>query len=155
MAYAAVSDVQARIATQVLTIGASSQPTTTQVSAWLDQQSAWIDNTLRWRYSVPITDADDLSMLKPIAATLVASMCWQVLGSHGGELPSPATELRKEALQMLAYDVRSGRAMLVLPNSAVSDSGEAGLAAPEGSFTDPDDEDETTNPRMFEIGMDW
>lgn len=159
MSYAVVSDVQGRIATQLLTIGASSQPTTDQVEEWLEQQSAWIDNTIRWRYAVPITNEDDVKLLRPICAALVAAMCWQVIGSHGGELPSPAKELRDEALQSLSYDryvvSNSGRSMIVLPNSTLSDSGEAGLAAPEGSFTDPDSDTDDVNPRFFEIGMDF
>ena len=86
-------------------------------------------------------------------AALVAARVWSVLGGHGGEPPANATELRREAYSLLAYDARTGRAGLVLPNTALVDSGEAGLAQPEGTFTDPDAEDGI--PRLFGIGREF
>lgn len=46
--YAEAADVQQHVPTQLVTIGASSQPSTSSVEEWLDAQSAWIDSTLRW-----------------------------------------------------------------------------------------------------------
>lgn len=155
MAYAVVADVQARVATQLVTISATSQPSTTQVTEWLAQQSAWIDATLRWRYSVPITDATDVDMLQPICAALVAAMVYQVVGSHSAEGLEIAKQLRRDALEMLGYAARTGdgRSAITLPNSALSSSGEAAVGQPVSSFTDPDVSDNT--PRFFEIDTEW
>lgn len=154
--YAEAADVQALVAIQIARFNATSQPTLTQVETWLDQQSDWVDRTLRWRYTVPITDADDKSALNPILAALVAALAWETIGSHNGEMLGIAAQLRRNALQSLAYQssgANAGRSFIVLPNSGLSDSGEASLSIPEHSFTDPDDCD--SNPRFFEIGMDW
>lgn len=155
MAYAVVADVQARIATQLLTITATSQPSSAQVGEWLDQQSAWIDATLRWRYAVPITNATDVDMLQPICAGLVAAMVYQVVGSHSAEGLEIARQLRRDALEMLGYAMQdgAGRSSITLPNSALSSSGEAAVGQPVSSFTDPDVSDNL--PRFFEIDAEW
>lgn len=152
MAYATVAEVQARIPTQLLEIGTASQPTTAQVTAWLTAESLWIDAALRWRYSVPVTDADDLLRLATICAALVASRCWTVLGGHSAEVVANAEQLRNEALSMLAYDRRTGRALLVLPGTSLSGSGEAAVMLPESSFTDPDGDDSVDY--LFKAGED-
>lgn len=157
MAYATVADVQARFPTQILTINATSQPTTTQVTEWLAQQSLWIDQTLRWKYDAPLTDAEDLLVLKPIAAALVAAQVWGVLGSFGSDAGDVGANLRREALSMLAYDPKTGRSNLVLPDTALADTGEASLGQPLSTFTDPallGEDGLPANPRFFTTSME-
>jgi hypothetical protein len=151
--YATVEQVQARVPTQLCQISAESQPSVAVVTEWLDAASLWLDSALRWRYGVPVTDAGDRALLAPICAAVVAARVWSVLGGHGGETPVNATELRREAFGLLAYDARTGRASLVLPNTALIDSGEAGLAQPEGTFTDPDMEG--GHARLFSLGREF
>ena len=47
---------------------------------------------------------------------------------------------------------REGRSFLALPNTALTDAGEAELGAPEGTFADPGTGGEPE--RLFSVGMD-
>lgn len=172
MAYASVADAQARIRTALLTIGAGSEPTTTQVTDWLEQWSLWVDQSLAWKYVVPVTQADDLKLLKPVVAALVAAECWGVIATANPGQEDRGPELRAEALAMLAYQPATARqfvpgvgmvavtaraglaekSFLVLPHTALADSGEAAVGAPVGSFTDPDAEGSV--PRFFRAAME-
>lgn len=158
MSYGTVPGVQAHIPKQFLgTAGfdGQSQPTRSQVSTWITAQSAFIDSTLRWKYSVPVTDTADVATLTVICEMLVAAQVWAVLAGHSAEASATAKELRASALTMLAYSSREGKSYLVLPGTATSDSGEADVMAPEGSFTDPDSLDEDVNPRMFTLRTEF
>jgi phage gp36-like protein len=154
MAYATPADVQARVPTQLLTLGAGSQPSAAQVTAWLAAASAWIDATLAWKYLAPVTAAPDAALLAPVCAALVAAQVWTVISGHDAKLAANAGELRREALQLLAYDARTGQSRLVLSQTALADSGEAAVNQPEGTFTDPDQSDGATHARLFWIGME-
>ena len=151
--YATIDDVQARIPLPLLTIDPSTQPSSSVVNDWLDADSLWVDQALRWKYVVPVTADADITILRQVLADLVASRCWQLLSAHGGELSSPAVELRRQALQSLAYDAKSGRAMLVLPGTAEADTGEAMTGQAVHSFTDPDTDEDAT-PRFFSVDME-
>lgn len=158
MSYGTVAGVQANIPKQFIGqagFSAESQPTRTQVTSWVTAQSAFIDSSLRWKYSVPITNATDVATLTVICEMLVAAQVWSVLAGHSAEASATAKQLRESALTMLAYNSREGRSYLVLPNSATSDSGEADVGSPEGSFTDPDSTGEDVNPRMFTLRTEF
>lgn len=154
--YASLADVRSRVPAQLWTPSPRSHPTDEMVLGWLDAASAWIDTTLRWKYVVPVTEAADLALLRPICARLVAAQVWEVIGGHGQDQPSSANMLRKEARILLAYDPgsgmrpSSGQANIVLPNTALAVTGEAVVASPSSSFTDPD---EGGADRLFSMGM--
>jgi len=150
--YATVADVQSRIPEGTFTIGPASSPSEAMVAAWIAADSAWVDATLRWKYTVPVSEAADVAMLAPIVAALAAAKIWAFVGGHNGEMPSAGTELRREALVMLAFDAKRGRSNLVLPSTVESDTGEAAVGQPESTFTDPDADDAI--PRMFDLGTD-
>lgn len=152
-AYATLPDVQARIPQSLWTGSPDSEPKASDVQGWLTQVTGWIDSSLRWKYTVPITDAGDLATLRPICADLVAARVWGVIAGHSEEYAKVGRELTKFAREMLAYDSRTGRSLLVLPSTAESDSGEAAIGQPEATFTDPDDCE--SEPRFFTIGMDF
>lgn len=168
--YATVADVQARIWTDLLAISDSTQPATADVEDWLCQESHWIDSTFAWRYAMPATEAADRERLRPACADLVAARCWRVLVPRNPGQESRPDELRGAALITLVYQPgsvrpvgsslgrlatdppREGRSFLVLPGTALADTGEAGLGAPESSYSDPDAEGGTE--RLFSVGMD-
>lgn len=155
-AYAVGGDVQAHIPTQAWELGVDSQPTTAQVLTWLEQTSRWVDGTLGWKYVVPVTDAEDVALLREIVAQLVAARVWRVLKGHDGEGSTTSKELRAEALASLSYiaqGTQAGRSFLVLSNTDLADSGEGARGQAVGSFTDPDD-DESVD-RFFKIDMSW
>jgi hypothetical protein len=153
--YADVTDVQARVPTQLLEIDASSQPSQSMVETWLEADSRWVDSTLRWKYAVPVTDPADQVILREIVADLTAARCWDVVGGHSAENPAGGAALATRAAQRLAYNRNTGQAMLVLPSAALSDSGEAEVGQPEGSFTDPDSDEEGVNDRFFRISQEF
>lgn len=146
--YAEVPDVQARLPEQMLFIDGDSQPSESRVGDMLEAASGWIDSTLRWRYTVPITHVDDLMLLRQACAALVAAQCWQVISASSPDFAAIGKDLRKEAMVMLAYDERTGRSALTLPNSTLSETGEASIGQPDSTFTDPDDGGDA---RSFEI----
>lgn len=153
--YAAVSDVQALFPTQILTIGATSAVTSVTVSAWLQDASNWIDATLRWRYMTPITDANDIAILGPICAMLVAARVWNVLSGYSKDVPGNGAAFRAAALADLAYDPKSGRSNLALPSMLLAGDETVEIAIPSTSFTDPS---QTSNPdivqRLFTMAQD-
>lgn len=138
MAYATYGDVQKYVATQVCTLGASSQPTATTVTGWCTQESNWVANTLRWRYNPDdITDENDLATLQDIVAMLVAAKVWTEIGGHGGELPAIVKQLEDRAHKKLGYSAVSGNSNLVLgKTSEASDSGPVATAAAYSAFPD-------------------
>ncbi|HEY3283072.1 MAG TPA: phage protein Gp36 family protein [Armatimonadota bacterium] len=151
MAYCDLVHVQARVPTQTLTIAEGSQPSSGQVMEWVNSDSAWIDATLLWRYQMPAAAAD-AGLLKPICAALVASRVYQVQAGADADYREVAEGLRKEALQLLAYDAKTGRSNLVLANTPAATTGEAQTGTPVSTFTDPDVF--PSNPRMFSIGKE-
>jgi phage gp36-like protein len=167
MSYATTADVQARIPTAVLTIGAGTEPSSATVDGWLTSASAWIDSSLAWKYLMPVTDPSDLELLRPICAALVAAQVFSVLAASDATLDAMVRSLRAEALSALVYSPGGagtwmeggatvitskdlsgiGRAMLVLRHTALEDSGEAALDQPLSTFSDPLEDDRQA--RMF------
>jgi hypothetical protein len=137
MGYATVADVQARVPVAVVTIGGATEPPASEVGVWLNSQSLWIDSVLAWRYTVPVTNAADLEILRPICAALVAAQVYSVRSAVDATLDGKVRELRAEALSALVYNPGGvgtwmeggatvigsksnggiGRALLVLPNT--------------------------------------
>lgn len=152
MSYAVIGDVTDFVPSQIWTPAADSQPNEATITDWLTAQSRWLDSTLRWKYTVPITDAGDVALLKPIVARLVAAQVLEVLGGHDPTYSEFSGRVRKVALEMLAYSQAKGQSMLVLPNSGVSDSGEAAVGQAQSTFTDPAETGSV--PFAFRIGED-
>jgi len=168
--YATVADVQARIWTDVLAISDESQPARADVEDWLCQESHWMDSTFAWKYRMPAADPEDRERLRPACADLVAGRVWRVLVPRNPGQEARPEELRGSALVAMVYQPgavrtltsslgrlasdppREGRSHLVLPNTALADTGEAALGQPEGSFTDPEEEGPE---RLFGAGREW
>jgi phage gp36-like protein len=87
MAYATVADVQARVLQSLVTLGPATEPSESTVEGWIDGASAWIDGALSWKYQVPVTDATDLALLKPICSAWVAAQVYDVLEGHPPRCP--------------------------------------------------------------------
>jgi hypothetical protein len=160
MAYAALPDVQARIPTQICTLTdgpPASQPSATQVTAWIQEISDWIDTTLTWRYLTPVTDAFDLILVKQACAALVASRVWSMLGGFQPGVPNGGSggDLRREAHQLLAYSAVTGRSMIALLNTGYAEARESVLSEAETTFTDPTDTSGSNVPRAFSMSMEW
>lgn len=81
--WAAVSDVQARLTYE--TIGASANPTTTQVQAWLDEAEGLIRIELR-ASGLPTTysDTDTVNVLTSWATDYAHALTLMSWASHGG-----------------------------------------------------------------------
>ena len=139
MAYAVVSDAQDHIPTQLLTIGLASQPSSAQVTAWIDEYSDWVDTVLAWRYSVPILDAADIKVLKTIVGLMAASAAWNVLGGHDGQGPPNGPILWKRAMELLGWNPKTGQATLTLGHSlaALTPEDTSLIGSPSSTFTDP------------------
>jgi len=170
MAYATVAQVQSCIPTTVLTIGAGSAPSMATVTEWIASESAWMDAALRWRYTVPVTHADDLALLLPVCTGLVLARILDFLTVAGGDLQDAARQERAQALSKFVYypgglgtwmaggsavllgrdSAAMGRSQLVLPNTALSSSGVAAGRKPSSTLTDP--EEEGSNARLFRMG---
>jgi hypothetical protein len=151
MLYATISDVQSRIPTQLCEIGPESQPAESDVRAWLEQLSRWVDSGLRWKYEVPITEEDDLAVLAPIVADLAAARVWSVLAGSSEEYGKIGDRLERFAKDMLAWNRNTGRMLIVLPSTTLAEDGEAAVARPAGTFTDPCGSG--NQRRLFRIGM--
>src|SRR4051812_34390111 len=109
MPYATSSAVQDRIPLQLWEAAPDSQPGLSVVEEWLAADTRFVEAALRWKYLVPVTDAEDLALLAPIVAALTAARVWTVVAAQGGQ-PTPAGDgMRREALQMLAYSASTGR----------------------------------------------
>lgn len=153
MPYAELEDVQSRIPTQLCELGPASQPSQTDVEAWLAQISNWVDSGFAWKYEIPITAEADLAVLKPIVADLVAARVWSVLAGHSEEYGKIGESLARNARDMLMFNRTTGRMLLVLPSTTLATEGEAAVAQPAGTFTNPDVRG--NNPRLFKIGMNF
>jgi predicted phage tail protein len=102
--YASVGDVQRLIWSGHLAISDGSEPNRAAVEDWLCDISQWLDAVLAWRYVVPVTDARDREVLRPICAALVAARCWQALVGRNPGQEARAQELESEGLSRLVYN---------------------------------------------------
>lgn len=98
--YAAVTDVQTLLnlnSGSGVTIGSASVPTTTQVEGFLDQVAAEINSVLVGiGYTVPVTGANDIFMLKRFVSQKAAAMTYHA--GYGGftEPPARVTQWEEE-----------------------------------------------------------
>lgn len=151
MPYATIDDVRSRIPAQLWAGVPDEQPSETDVRRWLEQLSGWVDSGLRWKYEVPITAADDLAVLTPIVADLAAARVWTVLAGSSEEYAKVGRDLERFAKDQLVWNRNTGRMLLVLPSTTLAEDGEAAVARPAGTFTDPCVNG--NQRRLFRIGM--
>ena len=179
MAYADLLDVQAKILTSVLAISPTSEPSETAVAALLESTSGWMDAALAWKYVVPVTDPEDIALLRPICATLVAAQVFETLETSPRTLPINQ-ELNRTSLQLYEAAIfqysfqpgqtknflsgvgarsipkdtnRIGRSFLVLRNTRLAATGEAAQRTPVSTFCDP--EQCGSWGRLFGVGTEF
>jgi len=96
MAYATVDEVEYYFQKQ--DFGASDPISSTQVQFMLDSWEALLNRRLSAIYTVPITDADDLKIVKEIQCKYVAADIDDILKNIGKfSVDSKIRDLRKEA----------------------------------------------------------
>lgn len=124
MAYTAlttVENIQAYF--KNTTFGASTTPTSDQVSEWIDRATAIIYSNLDKQYSIPITDTDDLLQLKELADMYVVVKVRNIGGLGLREIKDGKVynlaESHAEFFKRLKMYVDG---VLTLPNSAATSS---------------------------------
>lgn len=112
MAYAVTADVQKYFLDFPIT--SSSRITTANVDEVCDTESVELDGILLGAgFTVPITGANSLKIMKKICALRVAASCWRKLHvTTQSDQPTMADEWRKEADELLEA-VLSGEMLLV------------------------------------------
>lgn len=112
MAYASTSDVQTRLGA-LFTIGASTKPSTSEVSAWLDQISALIDMHLRRAGygTIPATGTNDALALKMVVADYAARRVIRT-AFHANNLPQATLDELSETKALLDA-IKNGEAVLI------------------------------------------
>lgn len=83
MSYSALSDIQGEF--KSLTFSASTTPNQTQVTAFITEADAEIDAVLGTKYAVPITDVDDLKLIRNISIGLVAGRVKNIIAVKTGQ----------------------------------------------------------------------
>lgn len=114
MAYCDSSDIQSLI--KWVTFSATSKVTTTELQEYISESDTIIDAKLDRIYQVPITNADDINILKYISARLTASEVAQILVLHSaGQIPPVIKKWQDSAYEQLEKIVEG---IIELPNSA-------------------------------------
>jgi len=88
MAYCTTTQVAATF--RKLTIGASTNVTTTEVTEWIEEADAEIDGRIGVKYDTPVTGAESLKILRPISIALVVPRVRAALANH--EAPATAKD---------------------------------------------------------------
>lgn len=100
MAYSDSNDIQSLI--KWVTFSNTSKITITELQQYISDADTIIDSKLERIYQVPITDMDDINILKYISARLAASEVAQVLVLHAaGQIPPVITKWQKTAYEQL------------------------------------------------------
>ena len=94
MAYSITSDIQALFAGKITFEGHSTLSSTDLTNLHIPAADAIIDGRLRDLYTVPITDSDDLKLLKNISRYLTADMVHGILYSEDRDSANPNDAVR-------------------------------------------------------------
>lgn len=119
MAYCAVADVQSIF--KSMTFATDTKVTTTEITnTHIPQADSIIDSHLRKVYSVPLTDATDLVLLKHISMNLTAGIVGEILfeTTNNPNENNPARD-RFERGMALLNQIISGEVTLVTSKSDV------------------------------------
>ena len=133
-AYCTTADIEAEI--KALSLSASSIPTTTQVTEFIDQESARIDSYLSSRYTTPISGTESLLIVKRLCIALVSWRVSDIISTRKvSQLPngmisqdlSGATAYKQAMKDLELY--RKG--LISLPDSTVANAsaGKSGFAS--------------------------
>lgn len=149
MAYSTVANVQTLI--KWTTFSSTSKVTTTEVTEFINEADAIINNRISSVYQTPITDSDDIEILKYISCRLAAfEVANALVLQTAGKLPEITSKWKEDAdkrlMQIISRD-------LLLPNSTENDS-TRGLY----SFTshgNSDNDHESTGPQWKLGSDDW
>lgn len=121
MAYCDSGDIQSLIKWVIFTN--ASKVTLTELEQYISDADTIIDSKLERIYQVPITDMDDINILKYISARLAASEVAQVLVLHAnGQIPPVIRKWQESAYEHLEKIV-DGTIKLVNSNKAVNSRG--------------------------------
>ena len=128
MAYSTTTDIQRLF--RNYTFDGSSNPTDSEVAnPHISQADAYIDSRLRRRYTVPITDSDDIEVLQYVSERLAAQTIYDAMFSAGTQSrnPNDATEgasghFRAAGMARLK-EIEDGEIQLVTGRAAVVDIG--------------------------------
>jgi hypothetical protein len=113
MSYCVVADVEKLTS---LTYGATTTPTTTEVSAIIAEISSEIDVVLTlFGYSLPITDATDLSFLKMLSSVGSAAASDRATFSAGNEGEHTNARTLQERYDRILTAIQSGVRRLLTP----------------------------------------
>lgn len=123
MAYCGLADVQKLL--KWFTFSASSKVTSTEVTSYyIPEADQTIDAKLQRVYTVPITDSDDIEILKFISCRIVACEIAHVLVLQAdgeiSEIVKRWCEQAKERLEQIMTQE------ILLPNSTLLDSSDGG-----------------------------
>lgn len=149
MAYSTYSDVQ-KLFTGI-TFSASTPVTTTEITSIIVEVDAMIDARLRARYTVPITDTDDLPALRYISARFAAQEVWDILYSEtmaGANPNAPqegASRLWERRAEALLSKIESGEVPLDTALNQVATWG--------GRYESDDDPDDGVGDPAFTMDM--
>lgn len=130
MAYHSQSDVEALLKQLNFTFTDVSKITLTQLQQYIVDTDLYVDNRLARIYAVPVTDAEAMTILRPVAAQLTASKCWRILyaAQQGESNKAKEWERLSETVlkQIISAEMLFGKAVKssshVTPWSALSES---------------------------------
>ena len=110
MAYHSQSDVEGlfkALSSAGFSFSATSKITSTEVAGYIADTDRYIDTRLGKYYVTPVTDADAILILKPVAAQLTAAKCWRILYAAQPGESNKAREWEKlsdDVLKMIIAD---------------------------------------------------
>lgn len=140
MAYCTVDDVQKLL--KWFTINSTSKITSTEVTnSWIPEADTTIDAKLQRVYTVPITDSDDIEILKYISCRIVAcEMAHVLILQADGKISEIVQRWCTQATERLNAILSQE---ILLPNSTLLDSSDGGrlysfTAHGNGTYEAPD-----------------
>lgn len=147
MAYSTIADIESLI--KWTTFSTTSKVTTSEVTEYIVEADTYINSKLERIYNVPITDSDDIEILKYISSRFAAVEVAQVLILQaGGEVPTIVKEWLARAKERLEKILNLE---IDLPNSTKIDLSTHGKLY---SFTAyGDDENDAPTPQ-WNTGVD-
>jgi len=145
--YSTVADIQSLI--KWTTFSTSSKVTTTEVTEYITEADTYIDSKLERIYVVPITNANDIEVLKYVSSRFAAVEVAQILILQAsGEIPSIIKEWNNKAKERLDKILTLE---IDLPNSTKVELSTSGKLY---SFTAYGDDDNAAPSSQWNTGVD-
>lgn len=118
--YLVVADIQAYYI--ALTFSATTQPTTTEITAWITEAEAIVDGALSQNYVVPITNATDILQVKAVAAKYVLDNVNFTMGKSNFNITQNNVLIPRKIDHTKFYDLLNKYVgddpLLILPNTS-------------------------------------